>query len=408
MVSIEFGSREAANEMRDRVGQYLSRTDDRREATVRLKSSTPDNIMERVKEASFKSREQRAKGAGKAKLSDKEQKSLKRQHDTFSWQQHGFEAMSAKAALQSEGVTEWQDYYEPGEGVESALAKVREAKSGAQQSRASIGVGGVRSDTDEQRNTGRRSRQAERASAERVKSAKAPAILDDDTDAREFLQEEMAFGNDPFDVSVKGRREATGRDVELVEERHQQRSERAQFVDETEAAPASSNPLEWSAHPDQYDFPGVDTIDPDVVQAARSERAKEVDANNRAPVAESAEQWANNPDEFDLPGVDTPGSGDMDAMDANDANAPMQDTRAQQSALDFATDDATSHRESRLDEEQSTGGLLEDTRSNPTRGVEENDMDAGEQAGLSDMDAAKDAMDAMNDVDKDMRDLGNF
>jgi len=414
MVSIEFGRLDAANEMRDKVAQYLSRTDKRNEKTVRLESSTPDRVIERVKEAAFGSREQRAKGAGKAELTDKERESLKRQHSNFSWQQHGFQAMAVKAALQSEGVTEWMDYYEPGEGVDSALAKLRSSKGNAVNSRASIGAESMRTDTDEMRNTGRRSKQAERVSSDRVDSAKRPAIVEQDEAATDFLQEEMEFGGDPFDVSVQGRREASGRDVELVEERHEQRSMRAQRQDEMEAAPTTSNPLKWSANPDQYDFPGVDTIDPDVVQDTRSERAREMDANQRAPIAESAAQWANNPDEYDLPGVDTPGSvdgidpmNDTDAMDAVDENTPMQDTRAQQGVLDFAAS-ATEARESRLDTESSDGGLLEDTRSNPTRGVETNDTDAGEQAGLTDMDAAKAGKEAMDEVDEDVSSMDEF
>jgi hypothetical protein len=139
-----------------------------------------------------------------------------------------------------------------------------------------------------------------------------------------------------------------------------------------------------------------------------------MDANQRAPIAESAEQWANNPGEYDLPGVDTPGSmdgtdpmNDTDAMDTVNENTPMADTRAQQGVLDFAAS-ATEARESRLDTESSDGGLLEDTRSNPTRGVERNDTDGGEQADLSAMDAAMAGKEAMDSVDDDVSSMDEF
>lgn len=427
MPQIEFGSRKAANETRNRVEQYLSRTDDRRETTVRLQSSAPDSIMERVKEAAFESREQRSKGAGKADLGTNEQKSLKRQHDTFNWQQHGFEAMSVKAAVQSEGVTEWMDYYEPGEGVESALAKVREAKSGAQQSRASIGVQGMRTDTADERNTGRRSKQAERASAQRTKSAKRPAIVEQDTDAMEYLREERQFGEQPFDITtdLEGHSmDASGRDVELVEERNQQRSEHARLMDDLQAADVTTDPLEWAENPAQMDFPGVDTLEPEKVHERRPEQAQEVDENERAPIADSRREWAAQPDQFDWPGVDTPNAdademkaqadreidGDLDSPIEGDVEAAMIDDRDQQDTLGFAAD-PTEARESRTAVESSSGGLMEDTRENAGRGPETNDVDPGEQAGLNDIDAAnigREADRAMKDMDKDMRDLNQF
>jgi len=40
---------------------------------------------------------------------------------------------------------------------------------------------------------------------------------------------------------------------------HQDRSERAQNTDERKKAPIADGPEEWASHPDQYDWPGIDT-----------------------------------------------------------------------------------------------------------------------------------------------------
>jgi len=39
---------------------------------------------------------------------------------------------------------------------------------------------------------------------------------------------------------------------------------------------------------------------------SRSERAQRVDENRKAPIADSPDQWSDHPDEYDWPGIDTP------------------------------------------------------------------------------------------------------
>jgi len=245
--------------MRGRIEQYRAPSDDKRSKTVVLKSSTPDRIVNRVESEAFGSQTGDRQSYGQATLSEQEKQTLKRT-TSFTWQQHGFEAMSAKAALQAQGATEWTDYYSPGEGVESSLAKLRAAKGGAQQSRAGIGVESMRQDTAETDNRGRRSGQAERASAQRVESAKEPALLNQDSDAIGFLREEQRFNDDVFDIAFSqsdtfGRPVGSGRDFETLQERHEQRSERAQELDEQKHAEVTRDPIEWAQNPAQYDYP---------------------------------------------------------------------------------------------------------------------------------------------------------
>lgn len=392
MPTIEFGSRTVANDMRDKVEEYLSRADDRRELTVKLKSSTPDKIVERVKEEAFGSREQRSRGAGKAKLSDKEQRSLERQHDTFTWQQHGFEAMSVKAAMQEEGVTEWMDYYEPGEGVDSAIGKLREKKKSAQQHGASIGTESMRTDMEEVNNTGRRSNQAERAQAQQAKRAKRPAVVETDTEAIDFLREEQRFSDsDVFDITVSGQGptlDASGRDLDLLHERNEARSAHARLMDDLKAANITKDPIAWAQNPSSMDFPTVDTLKPEKVHDRRSERARDVDNQELAPVADTRQEWATNPDEFDWPDVDTPeDADDMDMLENGDEIGGMGG---------FGN---------------AEGGT---TDANPGEKADKPGSSGGESRALDEMDdidamrIGKEVSGSMNDMDKSLKDVPNF
>ncbi|WP_136689984.1 hypothetical protein [Halorhabdus amylolytica] len=401
---IEFGSRDAANDTRGRIEGFLAESDSRVEKTIQLKESTPDRIVERVESEGYGSQTSDRQSYGKAKLSESERESLNRQHRNFSWQQHGFEAMAVKAAMQSQGVTEWMDYYEPGEGVESALSKVRDAKGSAQQTRASQGIGGKRTDQEETGNRGRRARQAERAQSGRVDSAKEPALLNQDTDALDFLREEQRFEDDIFDIAFSqsdsfGRPVGSGRDYQTLRERHEQRSERAQELDEQKHAPTTRDPIKWSQNPGEYDFPGIDTLNPSKKHESRSDRAQEVDENEQAPLAESPAEWATNMDALDLPGIDTPDSGLSDTTPTpGGSETPKQgsggnsgsktpgfvDDRAQQTSLDIGPD-PTQARESRFAVEESEGGLFEDTRDDPGRGFDMGDAQKGRQEALGEM-----------------------
>lgn len=250
-------------------------------------------------------------------MSKSERESLKRQHRTFSWQKHGFQAMRVKGAMKAKGVDTWQDYYEPGEGVGSALQKLQTKKGRAGKGRrASIGIESIRTDEEEGSGGGRRRRQSEQVAAQQVSSAKEPAILERDASAIEAIRDEELFG-DVWDVSFRasdehGRPAPSGRDFSLLQERHDQRSERAKGVDAVKAAPKTRDPIKWAKNPNQYDYPGIDTVDPEKVHAGRSDRAKAVDESKSAPLASSVEEWADDPSKTDLLGIDSPQGGTRD------------------------------------------------------------------------------------------------
>jgi len=308
VTKVEFGSRDKANEVRDKIEAYRAAGDSRTTKTIFLTDDTPDSVVERVSSEGLGSQTSDRESYGKAKLTKSEKETLRRTTN-FQWQQHGFEAMAAKAALKAKGADTWTDYYEPGEGVDSSLSKLRAAKGGAQTSRASIGIEGMRQDEAESGNMGRRSRQVERSNAARAKSAKGPALLEQDADAIAFLREEEQFSDDVYDIMFSrsgGQLQGGGRDFERLEERHQQRSERAQRVDERRSAKPTRDPIQWAQNPAQYDYPGIDTVQPQELHEQRSERAQEADERELAPPADTKEQWANNQDEYDWPGVDTP------------------------------------------------------------------------------------------------------
>lgn len=310
MPTVEFGSRQEANQFRERVGQYLAGSDDRRSKTVEFTRNVPNTILNRAERQAFTSQEGSRPSAGKAKLSESERQSLRR-GTGFDWQSHGFGAMAAKSALQERGVTEWQDFYEPGEGVEGALKNLRQSKGqAAQGGGAPLGIGGQRTDVEEMGGGGRRRRQAERGMGQRVQSAKEPALLEADPDAMGFLREERQFAEGGlFDISFGdtgpfGRPQPSGRDFETMQDRHESRSERAQHLDEIRHAPVTRDPLQWSQDPAHWDFPGLDTLDPRKLHETRSERAQAIDESKSAEIADSATEWANNMDSLDLPGID--------------------------------------------------------------------------------------------------------
>lgn len=312
MPQIEFGSRAAANEVRDNLEEYRARTDDRRSKTVHLQASTPDNVLKRLKERAFTSqRSDMGTGGAMQELTDDEQRQLKQVHDRFSWSDHGFEAMQVKGTLKARGVTDWTNYYEPGEGSQSALAKLEQAKKDQQQTRAPTAVEADYTDMEEMTGMDDIRRQAERGRRQQADRAKEPAIVDTDADAQEFLREEQLLGNDPFDLSfnTSGAGETVaGRDAELMEQRNADRSAHARLMDDLSAAEVTRDPIKWANNPDEYDFPGIDTPEPEEIHERRSERARDMDNQEKAPIADSVQQWAREPDEYDWPGVDTPGA----------------------------------------------------------------------------------------------------
>lgn len=265
MPTIEFGSRKAANDFRDRASEWLAADDSRRRKAVKLKRGAPAHVRRRGEEEAFTTRREGRSSSGMAELSEQERRTLERTQDTYSWQQHGFEAMRAKAALQQQGATDWMDFWEPGEGAEGAMKNLRRAKERSARTGAGIGVESRRTDEEELMGQQRRRRQGEAVMGEQLSGARRAAILEEDPDAMAFLEREREVA-DVFDLSfsTRGREpKPLGETGELVEDRHEMRSPTARAVDRAKEAPKTRDPLKWSQAPNQWDFPGVDTVDPD-------------------------------------------------------------------------------------------------------------------------------------------------
>lgn len=322
MPSVTFGSRAAANRARDlpAVSEHLSPSDDRRSTIVQLSPSTPDRIVDRLQTEAFTTSDPDEPAVGgMAELSSSERSALE-STGRFEWQQHGLAAMRAKGALQAHGATDFTDFYEPGEGVAGALENLRQSKKRSAQSGAGIAVGGMRTDTEEITGGRERRAQAGRMQDQQLESAKDPALIDRDTAAQEHLREEQDFGVDVWDISFRGsdrfgRPTPSGADFERLQERNEQRSERAQHLDDIRVAEKTRDPIKWANNPAEYDYPGIDTVEPEKVHGSRSTAAQERDEAELADIAPDPATWKENIDDMDLPGIDTPPDDEFDADD---------------------------------------------------------------------------------------------
>lgn len=164
---VEFGSIDDARAFRDQHDGVIADADVPQAKTVTIDASDSE-IVDRAQEQALVSfADERSETAEMEPLSDGEIANLRASHDTFSWQQHGFQAMRAKAALQSRGAagTDWMDYFDPGEDWTSSLEKLEEGKQ-----RAARGGGrtalehGMRTDSpDEELSRGQIARRIEAA-----------------------------------------------------------------------------------------------------------------------------------------------------------------------------------------------------------------------------------------------------
>jgi len=291
MASVEFGQRDVANSVRERLDGFLAEDDSRVEKTVKLQDRVPDALVQRVREEAADSRQAEAQKAGQAALSDSERRRIDFTKDRVNVPY----ARSVKGIADNVGVDDWVQYADFTLSVDENRRLLKDA---ARQGGGDRGQG----ETAEQRAL-RKGQQAKTRRREQAESAKDPALRGD-SEAIGFLREEQRFEDELFDVSLRGAA-PSGRDYERLEEVHSERSERAQRVDERRSATVTPDPLTWAQNPAQYDYVGIDTVDPEELHAERSLEARSVDERRSAPIADSKEQWAQNTDTYDWPGVDT-------------------------------------------------------------------------------------------------------
>ena len=291
MTSVEFGQRQVANSIRDRLEPFLDEDDSRRSKTIELQDRVPDDVVQRVREEAADSRQAEADKAGQAELTDRERREIDFSKDGVNVPF----ARSVKGIAETEGVEDWIQYADFDVTVDENRSVLEQA------GRSERGARG-RGRTQEQSDL-KRARDAKERRREQAEEAK-PAAFGGDAEAADFLREEQRFEDDLFDISLRGSG-PSGRDFERLEAAHEDRSERAQRVDERRSAKVTRDPLKWAQNKAQFDYPGIDTVQPRKLHEQRSKKAQRVDEREQAPIADSREQWAQNPDEFDWRGVDT-------------------------------------------------------------------------------------------------------
>lgn len=291
MTSVEFGRREVANDVRNRLEDFLDEDDSRRSKTVKLQDRVPDELVQRVREEAADSREVEADKAGQASLSDRERREIDFSKDGVNVPF----ARSVKGIAETEGVEDWIQFADFDLSVDENRSVLEQA---GREERGDRGRGR----TAEQSGL-RKARRAKRQRRDQAEQAKEPAF-GGDGEAAEFLREEQRFEDDLFDISLRGDG-PSGRDFERLEQAHENRSERAKRVDERRSAQVTQDPLKWAQNKATYDYPGIDTVQPSELHNERSATAQRVDEREQAPIADSREQWAQNPDQFDWRGVDT-------------------------------------------------------------------------------------------------------
>jgi hypothetical protein len=291
VTSVEFGRRQVANSIRDRLEPFLDEDDTRRSKTIELQDRVPDDVVQRVREEAADSRQSEADKAGQAGLTDRERREI-------DFSKEGVNvpyARSVKGIAKTEGVDDWIQYADFDVTVDENRSVLERA---GRESRGARGRGRTQEQSDLKR--GRQAKERRREQAEEAK----PAAFGGNAEAADFLREEQRFEDDLFDISLRGSG-PSGSDFERLEDAHEDRSERAQRVDERRSAKVTRDPLKWAQNKSQCDYPGIDTVQPRKLHEQRSKQAQKVDEREQAPIADSREQWAQNPDQFDWPGVDT-------------------------------------------------------------------------------------------------------
>lgn len=302
MPTVQFGSRTAAKKIRNdpKFKPFLKDVDDGRQATVRLKKSTPQSALNEITGEAADSKRHEAEKAGQIELSRRERKHIDFKREGVNVPK----ARSIKGIATHAGVDDWESFAD----FELTVDENRELlKRASKEDSGRRGLGSDRMD-DAQVDKRIASGHHEREQNE-LGRAKEFGIVDQDDEAQSFVQDQGDTG-DVFDIGFgrgkSGQIFGQGDDFDRVERRHESRSSRAQTVDEKRTAPVTLDPFVWANNPNEYDFPGVDTVQPNKLHQQRTEQAQEVDNNELAPITLDKEKWAMNPDKFDYPGVDTP------------------------------------------------------------------------------------------------------
>lgn len=191
---IEYGTKAAADQARDKHVDWLCSEDDKRLKTVAFSSDTPEHVLEQERLQAQEGRGERSEGAGQVALSDHEK-------DQIDWSEGRASvphARSVKGIAAAEGVDDWMAYYDPTLTVDEHRDVMERA---ARES-------GRQTDTED----------VEQRAAEAAKAAQSEQCdhardhcKRGDPDACEFLTEACGFEDEEVDAILDDGEEIPGR-----------------------------------------------------------------------------------------------------------------------------------------------------------------------------------------------------
>jgi len=316
MPKVEFGRLQDARQVRNDplLSSFLAAADDGRSPTVVLKDGIPDSALSKIRGEAAESRQHERQEAGQIPLTDEE----RRQVDFSQPGVNVPKARSIKGIAENEGVDDFLQFADFTLTVDENRTLLERAQREERGKR-------MDATTDENKLINKEAEAFRAQQQQELPQAKEFAFKGD-REAQEFVSEQGPAA-EVFDISL--RREETaggntlrgsGQDFARIAELHEERSERAQRLDERKQAPVTRDPFEWRNNMDEFDFPGVDTVDPASLHNQRPKKAREVDESQLAPIADSKEEWAADMDGTDWPGVDTPQSREGGSFDDNLGN----------------------------------------------------------------------------------------
>jgi len=298
VTKIEFGKREDARKIRKDplYSSFLADRDDGRESTVYLLDSTPENALSDIRGEAAESRQFKRQQAGQMSLTDDERRRIDFSKDGVNVPK----ARSIKAIAANEGVDDWTAFADLELTVDENRSVLKRAK---RQER------GQRMDavTEDAFDIDREARAYQREKREGFGHMIKGAFGGSEEAQKRVREAGLGELDIGFTLTESGSLRGSGRDFERLQDIHEGRSNRAQRVDERrQASQVTRDPFVWAQNPSTYDYPGVDTVDPQTLHEQRSHKAQRVDERNFAPVTDDKEKWAQNQDEYDYDGVDTP------------------------------------------------------------------------------------------------------
>lgn len=196
----DFGSRDAANAVRDDHGEHLTDAYDRRYSTVEVADDAPEHVVEDIRARVFDSRESENKTPMAGELSESEREAIR---DVGGFTQHAstLNWRKAKGVFQREGATDkWRDalgfmadYEDPQEGAEAWIQQARKADATKGTAGAS---GGARDDGMQGLNADQKAADAARTAMSEHCDHAEKVCRHGDPEACEALQQECGLSEE--------------------------------------------------------------------------------------------------------------------------------------------------------------------------------------------------------------------